>query len=301
MQMVAKQSSTKAKRQIQIYGPVGLYSFIAATLSLSYTELKYLSVEVFELCGGSPRRLPLAMRQFGEVRQQGLYRKAIPQNEDGTWTIEIATEITTAKEAMAYNSRPRGMYVTAAELEHLPKLHCFGYVVREPLSQPRNIDETKAIEAGLRPSKKYQALKSGFSVPNDDGTAEIQPDDVLIGDAPAPRSVAILGDCSSVPSPMAELCRNVDVLVHEATIHETDKSSAKIDWGGHSDAGTAGAFANRVKAKVLVLNHLSATARILASERAMAREAERQIEGPTRVQIAYDHLELLVPRFGFPW
>jgi len=140
-----------------------------------------------------------------------------------------------------------------------------------------------------------------------------------MGDPDPVRSVAVLGDCKAVPETMAQLCQNVDILIHEATLCELD-SPLKIVRGGHSTAAMAGKVAHRVQPKVLLLNHISSTLRHEAAEQDLALEAERQLKQPqqqaaseeketedapsppsTRVQIGYDHLEILVPRNGFPW
>lgn len=48
------------QRSIEIYGPVGLYNYIATVLSLTGTELRKLSVEVYELQGGTQRSMRYA-------------------------------------------------------------------------------------------------------------------------------------------------------------------------------------------------------------------------------------------------
>jgi len=291
------------KKLIQIYGPVGLYNYLAMSLSLSGTKLHYIKIQVHELHGGfAPWKHPGAMRQYGEFRLSGLERRTVPQNRDGTWTIESANEITSPVQAIeSHDSRPTGTRIAAAEVQHVPKLQCFGYVFKEPETQPMSLDKDKALEMGIRPGSKYRILKCGFPVMTDDGSREVHPDEVCIGGRPAPRSVAVLGDCNNVPPPMADLCRDVDVLIHEATIGSDTDAGDKVDYGGHSTPGMAGRFADHVNAKVLLLNHLSATAIFRDAELELMQEAERNVRGRTRVQVAYDHLEILVPRRGFPW
>jgi ribonuclease BN (tRNA processing enzyme) len=250
----------------------------------------------------------------------------------------------------------------AAEVRHLPKLTCLGYVIREPHTQPRLIDRAKATAAGVRPGRKYNQLKYGFSVPSDaDPSILVHPDQVMVSAKRKPsRAVAILGDCCAVPEPMAALCRNVDVLVHEATLSEAHEKrneyrggggksagghrlADKIRLTGHSTAAMAGRVARRVQPKVLLLNHMSTALRLKFVERDLAKEAERQLvaghiarkngaagdvagnstrplslswpptttttttsttlasPATTRVQVGYDHLEIMVPAEGFPW
>lgn len=355
-------------RVLHIYGPEGLYELVATVLRLIHADLNFLQIEVHELVKGLSRSVGEA--QFTSAGssvflarslRRNLIRRAVPQNPDGTWTLEEPMEITTPEEAEFAPSSGRGVYVLAAELRHLPKLTCLGYVIREPRTQPRQIDQAKAIAAGVRPGKKYNQLKYGFSVPSDvDPAVMVHPDQVLVGDPKPSRSVAILGDCCAVPEPMSALCKNVDVLVHEATLSEADANSGasrgdgksgssrisdKVRQSGHSTAAMAGRVARRLQPKVLLLNHISTALRVRFVERDLVKEAERQLvavpsggynnrsgavsiaakstrpmslswplkstpsptesanvsSATTRVQIGYDHLEIMVPAEGFPW
>lgn len=217
----------KEQATVQVYGPVGLYNFIAATLSLSCAELNALHVEVYELRGGSRRKWvhPGTIQNYPEFKHRGLFRKSIPQNKDGTWTLERAEEITSPEEAeqSSINSpTDRGLYVHAAQVSHVPALQCFGYVVQEPFSMPQRVDVERAMAAGVKPGRKYRLLKAGFAVPSDDGLRRVHPKDVIVDGLPIiSRKFALLGDCCGVPAPMAELCRDADVLVHEATLLQT--------------------------------------------------------------------------------
>jgi ribonuclease Z len=300
MQLIAKMSKKK-KKSLKIYGPSGLYNYISVVLSLTFTELNYLSIEVYELTGGSRRwQHPGASKQFKEFNHRNLQHKTIPMNPDGTWTIEEADEVDTPEEAVRFNSRARGVYIQAAELQHVPKLQCFGYVVKET-APPRSLDVNRATELGVQPGGKYKLLKGGFPVMSDDGTREVKPDDVLTGEAPKPRKFALLGDCVAIPQPMTDLCRDADVLVHEATLNAND-SQQKIQLGGHSTPQMAGSFADYVKAEVLALSHISPSPRGQTHKevtRSIVSNAKKVIRGGTRVQLSYDLMEIVVPRGGF--
>jgi ribonuclease BN (tRNA processing enzyme) len=364
--------SSSKMRVLHIYGPEGLYELVATVLRLIHADLNFLQIEVHELVkglsrsvvgGGGDGPFSSAGRSVFLARslRRNLIRRAVPQNPDGTWTLEEPMEMTTPEEAKSAPSSGRGVYVTAAELRHVPKLTCLGYVFREPRTQPRQIDQKKAIAAGVRPGKKYNQLKYGFSVPSDvDPSVVVHPDQVLVGIPRPSRSVAILGDCCAVPEPMSALCKDVDVLVHESTLSETDANRAasrgvgkpgssrlsdKIRLSGHSTAAMAGRVARRVQPKVLLLNHISTALRVRFVEQDLVKEAERQLASvrhggydngngavgvaamstrplslswplkstpsptpsttvsaaTTRVQIGYDHLEIMVPAEGFPW
>lgn len=114
----------------------------------------------------------------------------------------------------------RRLHIKAAELDHLHGVQTFGYTVEEQ-KPPGNIDLEKAKALGVMPSKKYGLLKCGLSVPTDDGTGEVNPEQVLITSF-RPRKVAILADHRLIPRQMAQLCKNADLVVHEATLSRAD-------------------------------------------------------------------------------
>jgi ribonuclease Z len=299
LQVAAKTTSDISRQVVQVYGPVGIFNYIAMTLSLSCAELTWLTVEVYELQGGLKRwQHPGGPRTYPEFRHRGLIRREIPQNENGTWTISTAKEITCESDVFkSYSGEPVGEYIYAAEVQHVPKLQTFGYVFREPSTLPWNIDKDKAVAVGVKPSQKFKLLKSGFAVRSDDGSREVQPSEVLKGERAVSRAVALIGDCCYIPPPMLELCRNVDVLVHEATFLEGDKGR-KVDFGGHSTAAQAGKVADEVAAKSLLLNHIASGSFFRGAEAAIVDEAKSAVKGSTKVQLSYDHLELLLPRTG---
>lgn len=251
---------------------------------------------MFELTEGSIRRRhPGSLLEYREFRNTSLHRKSIARNGDGTWTLGTAN-------SDARYSNKKGVLLKAAEIEHLPKLHCFGYVLEEP-PQQRPIDVHRCIDLGVKPGGKLRLLKSGISVKSDDGLRTVNPEDVLIGDEPRKaRKFALLGDCCHVPQPMADISRNADVLVHEATLIDDD---ALRGGQGHSTPAMAGRFANAVGANVLALNHLglatasSVNGSSLVSSVVRSACAEIQVYSPTRVQATYDHMEIIVPHGGF--
>jgi ribonuclease BN (tRNA processing enzyme) len=221
----------------------------------------------------------------------------IPQNEDGTWTLVEPMEITTPDLAIKHHSLPKGLSVKAAEIHHIPKLQCFGYTFEEPWSKPRTIYTDRANTLGVTSTVSFRVLKSGFPVMSEDGTRQVHPDEVC-GEAPIIRKVTILGDCCLIPPTMERLALNSDVLVHEATLSISDRGQ-KVDIGGHSTAAQAAIFANKVRAKVLLLNHLTNKVDYQKGQNECINEALSRIRGPTRVQLSFDHLEILIPRNGF--
>jgi ribonuclease Z len=283
-------------RNIEIFGPVGLYNFLTASLTLSGTEIKKLKVNVFELHGGTQRsmRSGANRKTFLDFKQRGINRHIIPQNADGTFTLCEPTEITTRELAERLASKPRGLLIQAAEIEHVPTLQCFGYTFQEPFTQPRALDLVKTEAAGITLHEHFRELKSGFSVRI--GDREVRADDVCLTPPPQPRKATILGDCAFVPPVMERLALDSDILVHEATLTMLDKGR-KVTLGGHSTAAEAAMFANKCRAKVLVLTHISA--KLDAAENCI-QEANKAIwKHQTTVQLAFDHMEIMVPRGGF--
>lgn len=150
-----------------------------------------------------------------------------------------------------------------------PILHsipCVGYVITEapipgkmdPKTYIPDIKRTRA------PMSFMSRLQQGESVELPDGT-------VLHGPSRRPgRKIVILGDTYD-PSPMSEIAASPDVLVHEATnahLPGVDSSTkpddtfesveARAKSRGHSTPQLAGAFATRIGARKLILNHFSA-------------------------------------------
>lgn len=107
-------------------------------------------------------------------------------------------------------------------------------------------------------------LQAGESVLLPDGTTLAGPEHR------AGRKIVILGDTYD-PSPIADMAMDADFLIHEATnahlpgidsatkLTDTYESvEEKTKSRGHSTPQMAGAFAKRIRAKQLVLNHFSA-------------------------------------------
>jgi ribonuclease Z len=142
---------------------------------------------------------------------------------------------------------------------------CVGYVVHEA-PRPGKIDPKKYIpdlERTKTPMSILGHIQQGESVELSDGT-------VLHAPPRRPgRKVVILGDTRD-PSSIVPLALDADLLVHEATnahLPDVDRASsddtfqsvqARTQSRGHSTPQMAGAFAKRIGAKQLILNHFSA-------------------------------------------
>ena len=73
-----------------------------------------------------------------------------------------------------------------------------------------------------------------------------------------------------------------------------------MNFGGHSTAAMAASVANQVQAKVLAMNHISAGHQNIVSEQSLVDEASGIVRGGIKVQLAYDLMDIYVPRKGFP-
>lgn len=154
--------------------------------------------------------------------------------------------------------------VSAAPILH--SVPCVGFVVNEaPI--PGKMDPKRYVPDIKRtstPMSILSRLQQGETIELSDGT-------VLHGPQRRPgRKIAILGDTND-PSPIARLAQNTDLLIHEATnahlpgIDPDTKSTDTFETvevrtrsRGHSTPQMAGAFAKRINARNLVLNHFSA-------------------------------------------
>ncbi|GAX80145.1 hypothetical protein CEUSTIGMA_g7583.t1 [Chlamydomonas eustigma] len=145
-----------------------------------------------------------------------------------------------------------GARVRAAQLQH--RLPCWGYVIEEllPVSGETNRD------------KNTRSLMVASSVHNQTVSEEESPlawtgmpsiyvelhEGKRVG-----RKVVILGDTVS-SYPIAPIALNCDLIAHEATFMEGMEPKCRVSQ--HSTAWMAGAFAEAVKARHLVLTHFSA-------------------------------------------
>jgi len=223
--------------EIEIYGPPGIYNYIASIFALTNSGISGVKVIIHELVGGDAdnnlrRRLGKENMIHGHfpylLNNKALVREAIERNEDGTWTIQIAQkpDLVSAHDVDRGGDRP--VNITAAEVKHLDNIQTFGYVVSEP-EPSQKIDAKKATELGVAPGRKYRKLKNGSSVMSDDGIREVRPEQVLIGANRKIRKFALVGDNCGMTPAMEELCMNADVLVHEAIFSiENRKVSSSV-------------------------------------------------------------------------
>lgn len=173
----------------------------------------------------------------------------IRPNSDGYWSDIFCNSL---------------LSVSAVPIAH--SVPCVGYVVQEaPI--PGKMDITLYKPHLLRnkaPMSLLSKLQGGETITLSDG-AKLEPPPRRPG-----RKIVILGDTYD-PSHITKLGEDADVLIHEATnaylpgidlTTKEDETEASLEERaksrGHSTPQMAGAFARRLRAKRLVLNHFSA-------------------------------------------
>lgn len=249
-------SSNDFFQALEIYGPLGTRAYVRNALAYTHTKLGAAYV-VHELRfpsdppEGDLTSLPPRITEYAG--------RNIPQ-EDGIWKDIYKDNI---------------ISVSAAPIHH--SVPCVGYVVVEaPVAG--KVDPSKYLPELKRtktPLSVMHQLQQGASVVLNDGT-------ILHGPPRRPgRKIVILGDTYD-PSPIAGLAEGANVLIHEATnaflpyldettkVADTEESvEARTKSRGHSTPQMAGAFAKRVAARQLILNHFSARYRGDESEESL--------------------------------
>ncbi|KAG2369596.1 hypothetical protein BDR07DRAFT_1447469 [Suillus spraguei] len=236
----------RAHMPIEIYGPLGTRAYVRSGLKYTHTLLGAPYV-VHEL------RLP-SDPPDGDYTSLALHASESPNGRNipqanGVWSDVYHDAIVSVSAAPILHSVP-----------------CIGYVVTEA-PVPGKMDPAKYIPHLKRtktPMSVMGRLQQGECVELSDGT-------MLQGPLKRPgRKLVILGDTYD-PSPIAELALSADLLIHEATnaylpaldshtkAEDTFESvEARTKSRGHSTPQMAGAFAARIGARQLVLNHFSA-------------------------------------------
>ncbi|CEG38323.1 ribonuclease z [Plasmopara halstedii] len=231
-------TKVKVSRPIDVYGPLGLFSYLNTAFSTSSTRLSNLKITVHEL---------VCPHMLDKTSAHEKFMRNAPKHAN------LTRKWVRAKPGVngdVWNVLDDGMYtVKAAVLKHT--VTSFGYVVEEyPIPGKLNLDALR--KRGLPPGPKYRALKLGKSVKLPNG--DILHASEVVGQKARGRKVAILGD-SSDSSRLFDIAQNCDVLVHEATL--SHKMVKQAVHRGHSTARMAGYAAKKMNATLLALTHFS--------------------------------------------
>lgn len=214
-----------SRTSLTVVGPAGTRAYVRSALAFSQAILTYPYV-IHEL--HPERTTTTGDASEGRRENEQIGQDIAPSDADRFYDVPIGGGPAKA-----------GWKVRAGEIEH--RVTCFGFVLVEPVRCDSNIDaffntsyqdlagtvdatkvrplleaqrEALAASGVKNPLSLLATLKAGTPVTLPDGHV-IQPSDCV--GAPRPgRRLAILGDTSD-PARMRELCRNCDVLIHEAT------------------------------------------------------------------------------------
>uniref|UniRef100_H9GG32 ElaC ribonuclease Z 1 n=1 Tax=Anolis carolinensis TaxID=28377 RepID=H9GG32_ANOCA len=272
------------KLPVDIYGPLGLRSFLWRIMALSHSQLTFPYV-VHELVP-TPEQCPEEERKELSFVDRDA---ALPEGTPGRTVYLDPTD----------NSYPlvdnEQFVMKAFRLFH--RIPSFGFLVEEK-PRPGRLNVQKLKELGVQPGPMYGKLKEGITVVLENGTT-ISPSDVLEEPLPG-RKICILGDCCSmVGEGAASLCHGADILVHEATLDDSQMDKAREH--GHSTPKMAAEFAKRCQVKRLVLSHLSQrykpTSQVGAGDLdvlELKRQAELALDGQ-EVVLAEDFMTIAVP------
>ncbi|XP_074850451.1 zinc phosphodiesterase ELAC protein 1 [Carettochelys insculpta] len=276
-------SSTTTKQPVEIYGPLGLRNFIWRSLELSHSQLLFPYV-VHELVPTPDQCPPEEFKELSYI-DRDVFSKEVQGRTLHLDPVEKSY-------ALVNNQQ---FVVKAFRLFH--RIPSFGFLVEEK-QRTGKLNAQKLKDLGVQPGPIYGKLKNGVTVVLENGIT-ISPSDVL--DEPIPgRKICILGDCSGVVGDAAmKLCYEADLLVHEATLDDTQMDKAKEH--GHSTPKMAAEFAKLCKVKKLVLTHFSQrykpTGQIGEGDidvKELKRQAESALNGQ-EVILAEDFMTMEIP------
>jgi ribonuclease Z len=263
---------------VEIVGPPGLRKALRMMLKASAVALMF-RYTVHEL-HPRPRKGP-PMESGTQLRESRVDAQAMHSQEDAGY--DVIANVTGEWENLPFlyrSEQDMGLTVHAAPLKHSNVVPCIGYVVSERDYPGRMMggavkaeimgEANRAFFKAKRlrnPLRLLAMLKAGRSVQLHDRW--VHPQEVL-GPPKKGRKCVILGDTYD-PSAIARLAANADILIHEATnayLPELDSADGKEGVTelsvlrktlshGHSTPEMAGAFAEAINCKHLVLTHFS--------------------------------------------
>lgn len=155
-------------------------------------------------------------------------------------------EVATTRHALLFENRT--MEVWSIPLRH--RVPCAGFLFREK-EPPLNVDKFKIVKYGLSIAQ-ITAAKRGEDVALE--TGEVIPNGELTYRPYRARSYAYLSD-TNFSARAANLCKDVDLMYHEATYAAAEQRSARDR--GHSTTTDAAKAALKAGARRLVIGHYS--------------------------------------------
>lgn len=207
------QNNLPGDKIIDIYGPEGLGKFLRTSLTLSSSQLgyRYCVHEISRDENSSSDRT--CERDFELHPNEVQCPDLISRKESQSWDV----------------CKSGSLQVDAYYLKHA--IFCVGFVIKED-ELPGKLDPMLLKSKGIPPGPLYGKIKRGETIVLDNGTL-IDPSSV-VGPPRKGRTIAILGDTSNSDS-MIDYVKEVDVLVHEATV-ENEMEELAVERG-HSTPG----------------------------------------------------------------
>ncbi|ORY81917.1 beta-lactamase-like protein [Protomyces lactucae-debilis] len=300
-------ANAPARVALEIYGPRGLRAYLRNALRYTYTMTSGLwCVHELLLPGESPI-LSAEQHEKDKHSCEAVGKTLYASQTQGTILFHDILQ----------SPHPH-VCVHAAPIKH--SCPCLGFVLVEedvagsiPSTMiqaiQRNAAAIKADWGLAQPMSLLQRIKEGESITCPDGTL-LEPPPRQQG-----RKLVILGDTFD-PSNITPLAMDADLLIHEATnaylpgvpgaeVKDSDTAAsvqATARAHGHSTPDLAGAFAKRIRAKQLIMNHFSSRYKgdMADAEAAVIMDAIRQRAvdtfGSDEVMTAYDWMNVVVRR-----
>ena len=272
---------------VEIYGPVGLRSYLRMAATISYAKFPpYVVHELEDIPYVSPNgKESYRNRNNREHTRCDANKPAKSHGEchGGTQIWKQKDEQDGQEYWTCVDRESDGMYVRAGALSHT--IPTVGYVVEEPETIGK-IQPDKLVPVIQRNSKQIQ--KEGLTFPNgerkilkhpmslisaiksaDPNDVFTMPDGISFTSKDFKESnvqgkkIGILGD-SAYSAKLLHLVQDADVLIHECTnVAIPDSGDNERDMErqlkarGHSSPRMAGNFAKQANVKQLILNHFS--------------------------------------------
>ncbi|KAK8799473.1 hypothetical protein WA158_006022 [Blastocystis sp. Blastoise] len=194
---------------IEIYGPTGIYDFIATNIEITGTNIN-IPISIIELANGKD---PQRSIQPKRLLRNFTYKQIYP-NSNGFYDI-FDSSLCTVQSGRISHGRSTSM----------------GYVIKEKNTQG-NIqieavqpilerNKNALLERGINcPEMLLKPLKMGKTIKLPDGSVLSPRDTSLLSPSIKGRTYTILGDTNNAKS-LLPLCTGTDILIHESTIGPT--------------------------------------------------------------------------------
>eukprot|EP01112_Ceratiomyxa_fruticulosa_P001919 TRINITY_DN1206_c0_g4_i1.p1 TRINITY_DN1206_c0_g4~~TRINITY_DN1206_c0_g4_i1.p1 ORF type:complete len:473 (-),score=59.88 TRINITY_DN1206_c0_g4_i1:36-1454(-) len=288
-------SNTDAPTMVDLYGPPGIYHFIACNIICTSTHLANLTLRIHEFRDVQEPEKDVPPTARVRINKDPSLAFSIHKSAERNLPIERFTLDPTDDVKIWKIFESSNIEIFAGMLRH--SVPCWGYVFQEK-NVTKKMIASKVDLLGIKfgPIRRWMkdapygqnitipaGEESGLKEPITINTKEYQELTYW------PRKAVILGDtCDS--SSLLKIGKGADVLVHEATVTEGSQKTIH----NHSSPKMAGVFATKLEAKTLILTHLSKKFGEDMETDSLSREAGHFFYGD--LIVAYDFFQYNVPR-----